>query len=234
MTINNSGIVAGWYADPASTDKMRYWDGSAWTEQTAPLAAAQAAAQAVQQVAPVIPPVAQAVAPEAQFAQTTVVEAAAAYVEPTPVASAPVAGSPAAAAAAAPFMGSTQELNAFAAQQTTVTEAPALVPAAVPAAVPAVVGAPPVVNINGDPRVSDPALAKTARSVATILRIVGWVALILGVLGAAGVLFAGSQVENGFVPAIPAAVGVLIGGVLAWTLWNLGSVVAHYIANRSA
>ncbi len=225
MTINNSGIVAGWYADPASTDKMRYWDGSAWTEQTAPLAAAQAAQPVVQEVAaPVIPAVAPVIppaVPEVQYAQTAVIETATAYVEPAQAASAPVAGSP--AAAAAPFMGSTQDLSGFAAAQV-----------AAPAAVPAVVGAPPVVNINGDPRVSDPALAKTARSVSTILRIVGWVALIIGILGAVGVLVAGTQVENGLIAAIPAAVGVLIGGILAWTLWNLGSVVAQYISNRSA
>jgi hypothetical protein len=28
--------VAGWYADPAGSELVRYWDGSAWTEHTAP------------------------------------------------------------------------------------------------------------------------------------------------------------------------------------------------------
>jgi hypothetical protein len=27
---------AGWYADPANQQQMRYWDGSAWTNHTQP------------------------------------------------------------------------------------------------------------------------------------------------------------------------------------------------------
>src|SRR5690348_7095552 len=27
---------AGWYADPATSEQMRYWDGSAWTQHTQP------------------------------------------------------------------------------------------------------------------------------------------------------------------------------------------------------
>ncbi|MEA2350192.1 MAG: hypothetical protein QOG86_1133, partial [Thermoleophilaceae bacterium] len=26
---------AGWYADPSGQARLRYWDGSAWTEHTA-------------------------------------------------------------------------------------------------------------------------------------------------------------------------------------------------------
>ncbi len=29
--------VAGWYPDPGNPSQIRYWDGSAWTDQTAPL-----------------------------------------------------------------------------------------------------------------------------------------------------------------------------------------------------
>lgn len=32
-------VPAGWYPDPTQTATQRYWDGSAWTEQRAPLAA---------------------------------------------------------------------------------------------------------------------------------------------------------------------------------------------------
>jgi hypothetical protein len=32
---------AGWYADPAQVSIQRYWDGSAWTDHTAPAPAAQ-------------------------------------------------------------------------------------------------------------------------------------------------------------------------------------------------
>ena len=57
MTTDNSqsgGIVAGWYADPSSSERMRYWDGGAWTERTAPLAAPQQAQpEPVQQAEPV-------------------------------------------------------------------------------------------------------------------------------------------------------------------------------------
>lgn len=28
--------AAGWYADPAGSNQLRYWDGSSWTEHTAP------------------------------------------------------------------------------------------------------------------------------------------------------------------------------------------------------
>lgn len=28
--------AAGWYPDPEQVDTVRYWDGSAWTEQRAP------------------------------------------------------------------------------------------------------------------------------------------------------------------------------------------------------
>lgn len=28
--------VAGWYADPAGSDLLRYWDGTTWTAHTAP------------------------------------------------------------------------------------------------------------------------------------------------------------------------------------------------------
>ena len=34
--------VAGWYADPAAPDAVRYWDGDRWTEHTSPAPAAPA------------------------------------------------------------------------------------------------------------------------------------------------------------------------------------------------
>lgn len=36
-------IPAGWLADPTNSALMRYWDGNAWTEHTAPAQAAAAA-----------------------------------------------------------------------------------------------------------------------------------------------------------------------------------------------
>jgi len=32
-------IAAGWYLDPGNTALQRYWDGAAWTEHVAPVAA---------------------------------------------------------------------------------------------------------------------------------------------------------------------------------------------------
>lgn len=32
-----SSPAAGWYTDPTDTEVLRYWDGSSWTEKTAPL-----------------------------------------------------------------------------------------------------------------------------------------------------------------------------------------------------
>lgn len=32
---------AGWYPDPTTVDQLRYWDGSVWTDHTAPMAGAQ-------------------------------------------------------------------------------------------------------------------------------------------------------------------------------------------------
>lgn len=35
-----SSPAPGWYPDPGSTDQIRYWDGAAWTDHTAPRVAA--------------------------------------------------------------------------------------------------------------------------------------------------------------------------------------------------
>jgi hypothetical protein len=35
METGNSHIAAGWFADPADPARIRYWDGSSWTEHTA-------------------------------------------------------------------------------------------------------------------------------------------------------------------------------------------------------
>ena len=52
--------VAGWYTDPTEADAVRYWDGNAWTNHTAPAPSAQAV--------PTVPTgYAQPAAPQAQY-----------------------------------------------------------------------------------------------------------------------------------------------------------------------
>ncbi len=33
---DSNGLIAGWYADPAGTDALRWWDGANWTQQRRP------------------------------------------------------------------------------------------------------------------------------------------------------------------------------------------------------
>jgi hypothetical protein len=35
METGKSHIAAGWFADPADPNRLRYWDGVSWTEHTA-------------------------------------------------------------------------------------------------------------------------------------------------------------------------------------------------------
>ncbi|MFH8346392.1 phospholipid scramblase-related protein [Streptomyces sp. NPDC018045] len=50
--MTNANIPAGWYADPQGTpDRLRWWDGSRWTEHTHPGHQAQAQPSAAQQAA---------------------------------------------------------------------------------------------------------------------------------------------------------------------------------------
>ncbi|RIJ08537.1 DUF2510 domain-containing protein, partial [Clavibacter nebraskensis] len=56
---------AGWYADPAGSDRLRWWDGTRWTDHLADAPAAAAAAAAAE---PAAAPTSGHVAPEAPAA----------------------------------------------------------------------------------------------------------------------------------------------------------------------
>lgn len=65
---------AGWYADPAGSDRLRWWDGTRWTDHLtdAPPAAAPASAPSPAPAEPAAAPVSGHVAPEAPAASATV------------------------------------------------------------------------------------------------------------------------------------------------------------------
>lgn len=74
-----SSTPAGWYADPAGSDRLRWWDGTRWTDHLADAPAAAAAPASASTSAPAPAPAESAaaatsghVAPEAPAASTTV------------------------------------------------------------------------------------------------------------------------------------------------------------------
>ncbi|WP_105528315.1 MULTISPECIES: DUF2510 domain-containing protein [unclassified Microbacterium] len=60
-----SNVPAGWYPSPEDPSQVRYWDGTQWTQSTAPAVAPETGAEAVTLPAPVLSP---PPAPAAPFA----------------------------------------------------------------------------------------------------------------------------------------------------------------------
>jgi uncharacterized RDD family membrane protein YckC len=54
--MSGSSTPAGWYPDPSSPGQQRYWDGTAWTDNTAPGAGAAPTAPPVPPVGAYAPP----------------------------------------------------------------------------------------------------------------------------------------------------------------------------------
>ena len=75
MSDQNTLPPAAWYADPQDPASLRFWDGTAWTDQTRPLVPEPVAPQPVVEPAPAV-----AVAPEPVAVQPAVVEPVAAEV----------------------------------------------------------------------------------------------------------------------------------------------------------
>lgn len=75
MSDQNTLPPAAWYADPQDPASLRFWDGTAWTDQTRPLVPEPVAPQPVAEPAPVAE-----VAPEPVVVQPAVVEPVAAEV----------------------------------------------------------------------------------------------------------------------------------------------------------
>ena len=99
----------------------------------------------------------------------------------------------------------------------------------------------PVVTVTGESRPVDPALAKSARRVAGVFNILALLVLVLGIIGAAGIVAAGflgsstAQVGglDGPIAGILGGVVVLIYTAVIWALWKLLALVAQYIALRA-
>lgn len=230
MSIDNSqsgGIAAGWYADPASAERMRYWDGNGWTDRTAPLTVPAAEPAAPVASAPVTPtaPAAPAVVPPPSDA--TAVMAPTSVAAPAASASSPVAGSPAAAEFGGGFVpetpgsepGAAATVLPAAAAVTAVTPpTPAAPTPAAPAptapvtpsapATPAPVApvaAAPVVVSTGEARPVDADLARSARRVAAVFNILALIVLVVGLLFAVVAALAGFGLfgtnESGAVPS---------------------------------